>query len=197
MTPPDSHDSINYYEILGLQKTCTPDDIKRAYRKMALKYHPDKNPNNIEATEKFKEINRANQVLSNPTKRQIYDEYGAMGLRVADQIGEENLKTYYRLTGPCCKALFFICCLLTGCYFCCCCCCCCNFCCGKYKPEPHDDDVNIHDLEEEEGQASKNSTGAADAFGNDVITTQPTEKSKINMKDVSGPPPAYDSVHKS
>merc|ERR1712170_41735 len=127
------------YEVLGLTKDCTQDDIKKAYRKLALKYHPDKNPDNPEATEKFKEINHANSVLGDTTKRGIYDRYGSLGLYVAEQFGEENVNTYFVLTSPWCKALFIFCGIITGCYLCCCCCCCCNFCCGKCKPKPPDE----------------------------------------------------------
>jgi len=63
----------DYYAILSVEKTASDEDIKKAYRKMALKYHPDKNPGNKEAEEKFKEINEANEVLSDPDKRAKYD----------------------------------------------------------------------------------------------------------------------------
>jgi len=66
----------DYYEILGLQSGASDDEIKKAYRKMAMKYHPDKNPDNKEAEEKFKEINEANDVLSDPEKRKLYNKYG-------------------------------------------------------------------------------------------------------------------------
>lgn len=67
---------IDYYKILGIPKTANESDIKTAYRKLARKYHPDLNPNNKEAEKKFKEINEANEVLSDPEKRKKYDEYG-------------------------------------------------------------------------------------------------------------------------
>lgn len=67
---------IDYYSVLGLTKTATADDIKKAYRKLARKYHPDVNPNNTEAHQKFQQINEANEVLSDPEKRKKYDEYG-------------------------------------------------------------------------------------------------------------------------
>ncbi|SHF18786.1 DnaJ C-terminal domain-containing protein [Dysgonomonas macrotermitis] len=67
---------IDYYSVLGLTKTATADDIKKAYRKLARKYHPDVNPNNEEAHQKFQQINEANEVLSDPEKRKKYDEYG-------------------------------------------------------------------------------------------------------------------------
>jgi len=67
---------IDYYKILGINKKATENDIKKAYRKMARKYHPDLNPDDKEAERKFKEINEANEVLSNPENRKKYDKYG-------------------------------------------------------------------------------------------------------------------------
>lgn len=67
---------IDYYKVLGLSKNASDDDIKKAYRKLARKYHPDLNPGNKEAEKKFKEINEANEVLSDPEKRKKYDKYG-------------------------------------------------------------------------------------------------------------------------
>ena len=67
----------DYYEVLGLQKGASEDEIKKAYRKMALKYHPDRNPGDKEAEEKFKEAAEAYDVLSDPKKRQQYDQFGA------------------------------------------------------------------------------------------------------------------------
>jgi len=67
---------IDYYKTLGLSKNASETDIKKAYRKLARKYHPDVNPNDKEAEKKFKEINEANEVLSNPENRKKYDEYG-------------------------------------------------------------------------------------------------------------------------
>lgn len=67
---------IDYYSILGLSKNASVDDIKKAYRKLARKYHPDVNPDNEEAKRKFQQINEANEVLSDPENRKKYDEYG-------------------------------------------------------------------------------------------------------------------------
>src|SRR4249919_804208 len=74
----------DYYKILGVNKSASADEIKKAYRKLAVKYHPDKNPNNKQAEEKFKEINEANEVLGDPDKRKKYDTLG------------ENWKSYER-----------------------------------------------------------------------------------------------------
>lgn len=67
---------LDYYSILGVSKTASEQEIKKAYRKLARKYHPDLNPNDKEAEKKFKQINEANEVLSDPENRKKYDEYG-------------------------------------------------------------------------------------------------------------------------
>ncbi len=69
-------DYIDYYKVLGVDKTATEDDIKKAYRKLARKLHPDVNPNDAEASKKFQQLNEANEVLSDPEKRKKYDKYG-------------------------------------------------------------------------------------------------------------------------
>jgi len=66
----------DYYSILGVSKTASADDIKKAYRKLAVKYHPDKNPGDKKAEETFKQINEAHEVLSDETKRKNYDQFG-------------------------------------------------------------------------------------------------------------------------
>ncbi|MHC4192762.1 MAG: molecular chaperone DnaJ [Planctomycetota bacterium] len=71
----------DYYEVLGVGKNASADDVKRAYRRMAMKYHPDKNPDDKSAEAKFKECAEAYEVLSNPEKRQRYDQFGHDGLR--------------------------------------------------------------------------------------------------------------------
>src|SRR5580692_6907309 len=68
-------DSKDYYDILGISKTATADEIKKAYRKLALQYHPDRNKTK-EAEEKFKEVTKAYEVLSNEEKRRTYDQFG-------------------------------------------------------------------------------------------------------------------------
>src|SRR5664279_3086297 len=67
---------VDYYKILGINKTATPKDIKNAYRKLARKYHPDLHPNDKDAKKNFQQINEANEVLSDPEKRKKYDQYG-------------------------------------------------------------------------------------------------------------------------
>src|SRR5690348_13334426 len=69
-------DFKDYYKILGVERNASADDIKKAYRKLAVKFHPDKNPGNKEAEEKFKEINEANEVLGDAEKRKKYDALG-------------------------------------------------------------------------------------------------------------------------
>ena len=70
----------DYYEILGLDKSASAEEIKKAYRKVAIKYHPDKNPDNPEAEDKFKEAAEAYEVLSNAEKKQRYDQFGHAGM---------------------------------------------------------------------------------------------------------------------
>src|SRR6187549_3633781 len=67
---------IDYYKALGVDKNATQEDIKKAYRKLARKHHPDLNPNDAEAGKKFQQLNEANEVLSDPEKRKKYDQYG-------------------------------------------------------------------------------------------------------------------------
>ena len=69
-------DKRDYYEVLGVDKKASADEIKKAYRKLAIKYHPDRNPGDKEAEEKFKEAAEAYDVLSDADKRARYDQYG-------------------------------------------------------------------------------------------------------------------------
>ena len=84
---------IDYYNILGVDKKASEDEIKKAYRKLARKLHPDLNPNDKEAHKKFQQINEANEVLSDPEKRKKYDQYGKDWMH-ADQF--EKQKQYQR-----------------------------------------------------------------------------------------------------
>ncbi len=77
----------DYYEVLGVSKSADATEIKKAYRKLALKYHPDKNPGDQEAEEKFKEAAEAYDVLSNDDKRRRYDQFGHAGMGGAGQGG--------------------------------------------------------------------------------------------------------------
>ena len=70
----------DYYEVLGVSKGASEEEIKKAYKKLARKYHPDMNPGDKEAEEKFKEINEANEVLSDPDKKARYDQFGFAGV---------------------------------------------------------------------------------------------------------------------
>ncbi|VDK59070.1 unnamed protein product [Anisakis simplex] len=118
----ESAKGTHLYEVLGVQKNATDEEIKRAYRKLALRYHPDKNlEGDPEKTDKFrhrtemmtfsnvfqfKEINHAHTILSNPSKRRVYDEYGEMGLRLLDQFGDDDtvmrlaFKPWFKVTSP-------------------------------------------------------------------------------------------------
>ena len=84
-----SRSGNSLYELLEIPKSSTDADIKKKYRKLALRYHPDKNPNNTEAEEMFKKINHANSILSDEKKRKLYDEYGSFGLYIAEQVGDD------------------------------------------------------------------------------------------------------------
>jgi molecular chaperone DnaJ len=71
----------DYYEVLGIEKAADAEEVKRAYRRLAMKYHPDRNPGDAEAEAKFKEAASAYEVLSDPDKRKVYDQFGHEGLR--------------------------------------------------------------------------------------------------------------------
>lgn len=142
------------YKVLGLEKGATAEEIKKAYRKLALRHHPDKNPDNPEAAEKFKEINNANSILSDENKRKIYDEYGSMGLYVAEQFGDDSVKYYFLMSKCWFKALVVCCSLFT----CCCCLCCCCFCCGKCKSS-EEENFGYMDTEDLEAEIKEQDSG--------------------------------------
>ena len=75
----------DYYKLLGVSKTASEDELKKAYRKLAMQFHPDKNPGNKEAEKKFKEISAAYDVLKDPKKREIYDRFGEAGVNGQNQ----------------------------------------------------------------------------------------------------------------
>src|SRR6266511_162713 len=81
--------STDYYQVLGLKKNATPEEIKRAYRKLAVKYHPDKNPGDKAAEERFKEINEAYAVLSDTKKKAQYDQFGSTGFH--ERFSQEDI----------------------------------------------------------------------------------------------------------
>ncbi|CAO2604138.1 DnaJ homolog subfamily C member 5G [Lemmus lemmus] len=99
------------YTVLELKKGAQPEEVKKAYRslpalpplsfgyclgrKLALQYHPDKNPGDTQAAEFFKEINRAHAILSDPTKKKIYDQHGSLGIYLLDHFGEEGVRYYF------------------------------------------------------------------------------------------------------
>lgn len=89
---------IDYYKILGVSKTATESEIKKAYRKLARKYHPDLNPNDKEAEQKFKDINEANEVLSHPENRKKYDEYGEHWQHAEEYEKAKQQEQYQRST---------------------------------------------------------------------------------------------------
>uniref|UniRef100_A0A914E6P7 J domain-containing protein n=1 Tax=Acrobeloides nanus TaxID=290746 RepID=A0A914E6P7_9BILA len=182
----------NLYEVLGVEKTATDEEIKRAYRRLALQYHPDKNlDGDPEKTEKFKEINYANSILSNPQKKNVYDQYGEMGLKMMEQVGEDTMSYVLK---PWVKWVMIIGGILTcGCFGCCCCClfccqCCCNFCCGKYKPRDEYPDFN--DIE----RGSNDEPVTSQPYSSPTVNTesaQPNQTSPI----VLGPPPPYHATN--
>ena len=89
----------DYYEVLGVSKSATDDELKKAYRRLALKYHPDKNPGDKEAERKFKEAANAYEVLSNPEKRKMYDLRGHAGLEDMGFHGFESSSDIFSSSG--------------------------------------------------------------------------------------------------
>ena len=89
----------DYYNVLGVERNASQDEVKRAYRKLALKYHPDKNQGNKQAEEKFKIAAEAYEVISDPDKRKRYDQYGHEGLRGGDARGFGNFEDIFDAFG--------------------------------------------------------------------------------------------------
>lgn len=184
------------YNILNLKKSSTPDEVKRAYRQLALKYHPDKNPNDPSAHEKFQDINRAHKILSDQLKRSIYDQYGSLGIYIAEQFGDEYVNTYFVLTSKWFKAFMICLGISTCCYgFCCCCCFCFNFCCGKCKPKT--DPRFEEQFERDWGDAASGAAGSSQ--DGDPINEQPkggvknhdgSDTGDDDTKPIIGLPPA-------
>lgn len=161
------------YELLDIPKESSLQDIKKKYRKLALKYHPDKNPDNAEAEEMFKKINQAHRILSDEKKREIYDKYGSFGLYLADQFGDDMVDTVMFYSSKWFQCLFLSCFCLTGCCFgcfCMCCCFCC--CCGKCGPKVPEDGKDFPDLSEFQGEDDENL-----AEQEPVVTTEPAASS--------------------
>lgn len=178
------------YAILGVEKGADNNALKKAYRKLALKYHPDKNRDDPTAEDKFKEINRAHKVLTDEKKRQIYDDYGSVGLYIAEQIGEENVDLYFLVNSRCVRVCCSVCFFLTCYCFCFCCCLCCCGCCGKCAPK--EEEYSEEEFEEimKGAQDEEDSETAALNTSDVPVTVQPgsdESAARINIHDV---PPA-------
>ncbi|XP_071795746.1 dnaJ homolog subfamily C member 5-like [Asterias amurensis] len=168
------------YATLGIEKGADTDAIKKAYRKLALKYHPDKNRDDPSAEEKFKEINKANKVLSDEKKRQIYDDYGSVGLYIAEQIGEDNVDLYFLVNSKCFRVCCGVCFFLSCCCFCFCCCLCCCCCCGKCAPK--EEEYSKEDIEEILRGAQEDEDEAALRESEVPITLQPGADESARLK---------------
>ena len=107
-------DEVDYYEVLGVDPDASDADIKRAYRKLSLKYHPDKNPGNEEANRKFQEVAKAYEVLSDAEKRILYDSGGEAALKEAEQPQAMNPFGKSRSFLACTAINCAQCCVLTG-----------------------------------------------------------------------------------
>src|SRR5271166_2648909 len=90
----------DYYATLGVKKTASTEDIRKAFRKLARKYHPDVNPNDKKAEEKFKELSEANDILSDEKKRKIYDQLGFYSDQIDPAAAEAAARGNYGYAGP-------------------------------------------------------------------------------------------------
>jgi molecular chaperone DnaJ len=96
----------DYYQILGVRRDASPEEIKKSYRKLALQYHPDRNPGDKEAEDKFKEASEAYEVLQDPQKRKLYDQYGHEGLRDTGFTGFRDFSDIFGAFGDIFEDLF-------------------------------------------------------------------------------------------
>nr|AAW27439.2 SJCHGC02252 protein [Schistosoma japonicum] len=168
-----SKENINLYAILEVDRNATAEEIRKSYRRLALKYHPDKNVKDPGASEKFKEINRAHSILANEQKRKLYDRYGSLGIYVAEHIDEEDWKPYLALRNPCVQCLACTCFLLT----CCCCCLCCCYCCGTLYPRNHPVPDEMNEAFEEPHFEMPMNMSNAETF----VTKQPNPAPAVNL----------------
>jgi len=204
-----SRSGNSLYELMDIPKTSTDNEIKKKYRRLALKYHPDKNPDNADAEEMFKKINHANSILSDEKKRKLYDDYGSFGLYIADQVGEDLVGSVMFFQSKWIQGLICLCGLFTGCYFCCCLCCCFCCCCGKCKPkmDEEEDMPDVGDLEDDEEEEKNEPVTSQPQSTNSSPSAAPTapqtstekrdtssEKSPLNGASASAAPPSYESV---
>ena len=89
----------DYYEVLGVTRSAAPDELKKSFRKLAMQFHPDKNPGDKKAEERFKELNEAYEVLSDQAKRQAYDQFGHMGTQAGFRPGSNPFEGFSRGRG--------------------------------------------------------------------------------------------------
>nr|ACO14644.1 DnaJ homolog subfamily C member 5 [Caligus clemensi] len=152
------------YALLGLSKDCTQDEIKRQYRKKALKCRPDKNPDNPDAAETFKELNHANRILSDEKKRKVYDYHGSMGIQAVEMMGDGVIPVFLLVSSRWFQWLFWCTFCMSGCCCCLCCCSCCFNCCNgcggrcklcKPSEDPVEADPSVFDAAPEEVHTSQ------------------------------------------
>lgn len=201
-----SRSGTSLYELLDIPKECTEQEIKKKYRRLALKYHPDKNPDNPEAEEKFKSINKAHAILTDEKKRNLYDKYGSFGLAIADQFGDDVVSSVMCISSKWFQCLFCLCGIFTLCYCCCCCLCCCACCgkCGKEGDEEDGDIPDVADLEEHnedheepvtvQPQSAPTPMPMPMPMPDNADKPTPNEETPLNNEEGGPPPPSYDSV---